>query len=91
MTYDRGNESLGHALKNNSTKNKYGIKANCANTENPQENSILEKMNQVIANNVCTFDLKNNHLNKDDPWSGILAATTFSVCSTYHTMLQVTP
>ena len=25
---------------------------------------------------------------KNDPWSGILAATMFAVCATYHTALQ---
>ena len=38
-----------------------------------------------------TFNLQNNYLDKDDPWSGILAATNFVVCSTYHTKLQATP
>ena len=37
------------------------------------------------------FDLKNNHLDEDDPCSGILAATAFAVRSTYHTTLQATP
>ena len=35
--------------------------------------------------------LTNIYLDKDDPWSGILAATDFSVRSTYHTFLQATP
>ena len=40
---------------------------------------------------VRTFDLQNNYLDKEDPWSGILAATAFAVRSTYHTTLQATP
>ena len=27
----------------------------------------------------------------NDPWSGILAATMFAVCATYHTTLQASP
>ena len=26
----------------------------------------------------------NNDMDKDDPWKGILSATSFSVCSSYH-------
>ena len=35
-----GKESLGHMLKNDITEKEHGIKAKCATTENPQENSI---------------------------------------------------
>ena len=38
-----------------------------------------------------TFNLKYNYLDKDDPWSRILAATAFTLLSTYHTKLQSTP
>ena len=37
------------------------------------------------------YDLQNNYLDEDDPWSGILAATAFVVQSIYHTTLQATP
>ena len=36
----------------------YGIKTKCVNTENLQENSILELIHKVIANLVHTFYLK---------------------------------
>ena len=62
----------------------------CLTMSNPQENSILEIIQQVIANLVRTHDLKNNYLDEDDPWSGIIAATDFAVRNTYHTMLQAT-
>ena len=35
--------------------------------------------------------MQNNYLDEDDPWSGILAATDFSVRSTYHITLRYTP
>ena len=40
---------------------------------------------------MCTFDLQNNYLDEDDPWSGILAATSFAVQIMCHTTLQATP
>ena len=55
--------------------------------ENPQASSILERIYQFVANLVRTFDLQNNYLDEDDPWSGILSATDFVVRSMYHTTL----
>ena len=42
-------------------------------------------------NLVWEFDLQNNYLDKDEPWSGTIAAMDFSVRITYHTTLQATP
>ena len=42
-------------------------------------------------NLVCTYDLQNNYLDEDNPWSEILAATDFAVQITYHTTLQAAP
>ena len=42
-------------------------------------------------NLVHTFDLQHNYLDKDYPWSGILATAAFVVQSTYHTTMQATP
>ena len=58
IMYDRGNEFLGHVFRNDLIKILYGIKAKCATTENPQVNSILERIRKVIVNLVSTFDLK---------------------------------
>ena len=59
ITYDRRNGFLGHAFKNNLIKNEYGIEAKCATTKNPQTSSILERIHQVIANLIRTFDFQN--------------------------------
>ena len=42
-------------------------------------------------NFVNEFDLKNNYLDEDYPWSGQLVATDFAARSTFHTTLQNTP
>ena len=49
-----------------------------------------ERIHRVIENLVQTFNLENNDLDKDDPWSGILAATVFFVQSTYQTKFLAT-
>ena len=77
--YDRRNDFLGHAFKNDRIEIEYIIEAKCAPTANQQAKSILEIIHQVIVNLVRTFDLQNNHLDEDEPWSGILVATEFTV------------
>jgi hypothetical protein len=37
------------------------------------------------------YEIENQSINKTDPWSGILSALAWAVCSTYHTTLQSTP
>ena len=59
--------------------------------KNTQANYILERIDQAIENLVRTFYLKNNYLEKEDPWAGILADTYFAVQSTYIITLQATP
>ena len=64
ISYDHGDEFLGHSFKNNLFK-KYGIKDRCETIANPQVNSILERVHEVIANLVRKFDLKNNYLDEN--------------------------
>ena len=52
---------------------------------------MLKIIHQVVANLIHMFNLKNNYLDEDDPWSGILAATSFAVRSKYHITIQATP
>jgi hypothetical protein len=66
----------------------YGIKIKGCTTRNPQANSIIERIHQVIGNMIRTFDLENA---ENNPWNGIIADTAFAVRSTCHTTLQATP
>ena len=72
-------------------KNDYGIKGKPISTRNPQANAICERVHQVIANIIRTFELQDNFLDDDDPCKGILSATSFAIRSTYHTTLHKTP
>ena len=40
---------------------------------------------------VRTFEVENQPIDEDDPWSGILSAVAWAVRSTFHTTLQSTP
>ena len=66
--------------------NDYGLKRKPITTRNPQSNAIIERIHQTIGNILRAFDVSN--IVNNDPWSGILAATMFSVRATYHTTIQ---
>ena len=91
ITYNSRNEFLGNSFKNNLIKKKYGIKAKCVTTENPQAGSILEKNHRVMVNLVCTLDLHKNYMDKNNLWSGILEVIAFVVRRPYHTNYQSMP
>ena len=40
---------------------------------------------------IRTFELEDNYLDQEDPWKGVLSATTFAIQSYYHTTLKKTP
>jgi len=90
VTFDRGGEFIGSEFKQ-MLINDYGIKRKPITVRNPQANAIVERIHQVIANMIRTFELETNYLDQDDPWKGILSATAFAVRSTYHTTLKKTP
>jgi len=58
---------------------------------NPQANGIIERIHQVINDMLRTFELEEQQLDPQEPWSQILSAVAFSVHSTYHTTLEATP
>ena len=72
-------------------KNDFGVTRKPITTRNPQANAIIERVHQVIANIIRTYELQDNYLDEDNPWKGILSATAFAVRSTYHTTLKQTP
>lgn len=81
---------MGQAFKD-MCKKECIIKYKFITTPNPQANSIIERVHQVIANLCQTFELEENYMDTDDPWAGLLTAATFTICSTIHTTLKVTP
>lgn len=90
VTFDRGSEFIGQDFKKMIAED-YGIKGKPITVRNPQANAIVERIHQVIANIIRTFELENNYLDEEDPWKGILSATAFAIRSTLHTTLKKTP
>ena len=84
ILFDRGTEFMAEFAK--MCQNSYGLKRKPVTTRNPQSNAIIEHIHQTTGNIIHTFYVSN--IVNNDPWSGILAATMFSVCTNYHTTLQ---
>ena len=90
ITFDKGSEFMAEFGK--MIVKEYGIKKRGISPRNPQANSILERIHQVIGNMIKTFKIYDREdLIEQDPWSGILAAIMFGVRATYHTTLEATP
>ena len=88
--YDRGSEFIGSEFQE-LLKEEYNIKTKPITVKNPQANSILERIHQVLGNMIRTFELEERDIDENDPFSGILAAVAWATRSTYHTTLQATP
>ena len=58
--------------------------------KNPQENAILEIINQVVGSMLKTKDMANAMLDTVVPWIKILAYTVYAVWCSYHSTLQAT-
>ena len=58
---------------------------------NPQANAIIERVHQVLGNQLRTFELEKQKLPKENPFEPFLTAKAYAIRSTYHTTLQATP
>ena len=90
VTIDGGSKFIGQDFKHMLVHD-YGIKRKPITVRNPQANAIVERIHQVIANMVRTFELETNYLDVENPWKGVLSATAFAIRSTYHTTLKKSP
>jgi len=89
ITLDRGKEYMAEVTK--VIRNDYGIKKRRITVRNPQANSIVERVHQTISNILPTFKIHDTTVDEEDPWSGLLTPTVFTIRSTVHTTTQHTP
>ena len=54
-------------------------------------NAILEWIHQVLGNLVSTCNITQTYVDKDDPCSFILAASSFAICSTTNRLKGYSP
>ena len=69
----------------------YGVKPKPTTIKNPQANSVLERVHQVLGDMLQARNVKGLNLDTDDPWSEVLASVAYAIRSTYHTTLEATP
>ena len=60
----------------------YGITFKPSTFVKPIYDAILKHIHQVIGNLLLTCNITKTYDDKDDPWSGILAAAAFVIIST---------
>jgi Integrase zinc binding domain/Integrase core domain len=63
----------------------YGIVPSPTTVQNPQANSILERVHQVNGNMICTSNLS------ESLWVDLLPVVPFAIHGTFHTTFQATP
>jgi hypothetical protein len=88
---DRGSEF--QAEVSAMLKNDYGITKKVITTRNPQANSMVERVHQVIHQLIRSFDIKGkaDYDQLDYGWSGMMSAIREAVRSTVHTTQRATP
>ena len=87
---DRGKEFAAEVA--DALKNEYGIIRKIITTRNPQANSIIERIHQVVGDMIRTraiFGRKD--LPDDGSWQGVLSAVRQAVRSIVHTTTRATP
>ena len=69
----------------------FDVKATLTTVENPQANSPVERVHQVIQCMLATKDLENMEYDFVDPWGEILSSFAWAIRSLYHSTLKATP
>ena len=68
-----------------------GLKQKNTTSYNPQGNSIIKRIHQVLGNAIWSFELKNQELDENHPFDEALAAAPYAIRCTYHMTLKATP
>jgi hypothetical protein len=89
---DRGREFAAEVCDAlDALKNEYCITCKLITTQNPQANSILERVHKVLHNMVQVLELKVARDLPDYGWTSILSAIRQAIRSTVHTTSRATP
>ena len=81
--YDQGKEFIGHEFRKYPIETEYEISSKQITLGNPISNTVLQRIHQVLGNLIRNFNKPTQiYVDKDDPWTGILAAAAFAIRST---------
>ena len=87
---DRGKEFA--AEVSSTLRKEYGFERKLITTRNPQANSIIERIHQVVGDMLRTQDLQSkDDLDDHFGWLGILSAVRHAINSLVHTTTRATP
>ena len=82
ITYDQVSEFIGQEFRKSLIEGEYGITAKRSTLGNPNSNTILKQIHQVLGNIVRDFNTTKTYVDKYYPWLGILDAAAFAIFST---------
>ena len=68
----------------------FDIKPKPTTMENPQGNSPVERIHQVVQNMIKTKELDTFVIDYIDPWAEVLSSVAWAIRASYHSTLQST-
>ena len=81
--YDQVKEFIVNVFIISLIEMEYGITVKPKNSGNLMSNAVLESIHQVLGNLLQNFNIyTQTYVDKNDPWTGILAAAAFAIYST---------
>ena len=89
VVMDRGKEFAAEVRE--MLKNEYGFARKIITTRNPQANSIIERVHQVIHNMIRSMGLEDARDLGHYGWTGVLAAVRHAIRCSVHTTTRATP
>lgn len=69
----------------------FDVKPKVTTIKNPQGNSPVERIHQVIGNMLLTKKLSTRIFDHIDPWGDIISSVAWAIRASYHHTLQATP
>ena len=69
----------------------FAIKPKATTVKNPQSNSPVERIHQVVMNMLNTQGLNEKVFNFIDPWGEILSSIAWAIRASHHSTLDATP
>ena len=88
VIFDNGSEFKMHFM---TLLKDFDIKPKPTTVENPQGNSPVERIHQVVQNMIKTKELDKLVFDYIDPWGEILSSVAWAIRASYHSTLQATP
>jgi hypothetical protein len=71
--------------------NNYGIKKKNSTPLNPKSNGIIEIVHLTLNDSLRTAEIHGREMDKKNPLGPILSSAAYTIRSTFHTTLKVTP